>query len=367
MVGVDRLSRLARRITRDRPLEDWLGRVAVVVASRNGEATIGHTVASVAGQASVFVVSDGSTDRTAEVAREAGAAVIELEENVGKPRAIYELVNRLGLTKHYEAIAIVDDDTILARDFLPRAMAAMDEGVAIVVGRTITHWDESKRWNVWVGSRAYAYWRYQATLRRGQSALKVMNCISGSNSVYRSSVVDAVVVERTPYAVDDTWWTLETVRRGLGRIVYAPEARAWIHDPVSLRDWYRQNVRWNWGMFQGIRGHRVGRRLTRFDFFYALVMLDWLVYITAAPAALLLMWAFDVLDPVKFGAMYLLGVLVWVSLAAAATRKWRMIPMTPAFLVIDWIYRATYVHALVKTIRQPLIETCRWDSPARYT
>jgi biofilm PGA synthesis N-glycosyltransferase PgaC len=360
------VARFRRRLTGGEP-NDWQGRVAILIATRNGENTIEATIASAIRQADVYVVSDGSTDDTAEVARICGAHVLELAENVGKPAALYWANYTFLLSKRYEAIAILDDDTVVAPDFIDKAINAMRPGVAIVVGRTITLWDRSKRWNVWVGSRAYAYWRYQTGLRRGQSALNAMNCISGSNSVYRSSVIDAVIVEKTPYAVDDTWWTLETIRRGLGRIVYAHQARAWICDPVSMRDWYRQNVRWNWGMFQGIWGHHVGRRRTRFDFLYGLVILDWVAYVTAAPGALVLMWWFDVLDPVRFFGAYLAAVLVWVTLAAAATGKWRMIPMAPAFVVIDWIYRATFVHAFIKTVRQPKIEVCRWESPARYS
>lgn len=343
----------------------WRGRAAVIVATRNGARTIDATVRSAAGQAHVYVVSDGSTDDTATVARAAGAAVLELAQNVGKPAALHRAIDTFGLTRRYDVIAILDDDTIIAPDFVGKAMRAMKPGVAIVVGKTMTRWHPEKRWNIWLGSRTYAHWRYQASLRRGQSALRAMNCISGSNSIFRSDVLDQVLLERTPYAVDDTWWTLETMRRRLGHIVYAPAARAWLCDPITLRDWYRQNVRWNWGMFQGIWGHRIGRRAGRFDFYYGIVIIDWFLYVAGLPLAFaLIAWA--VFDPLRFLLAYLLGVLCWVTIAAAATRKWRMIPMTPAFVVIDCIYRATFVHALVKTVRTPRVEACRWESPARY-
>jgi len=61
--------------------------VAVLIASKDGAATIGETVASVRSQpgVDVYVVSDGSSDDTVEQARRAGAEVLELVENVGKP------------------------------------------------------------------------------------------------------------------------------------------------------------------------------------------------------------------------------------------------------------------------------------------
>ena len=60
--------------------------LACVVATLNGATTIAATVAACARQADTYVVSDGSTDGTADVARAAGATVaLELDSNVGKP------------------------------------------------------------------------------------------------------------------------------------------------------------------------------------------------------------------------------------------------------------------------------------------
>lgn len=341
-------------------------RVGVLVATKDGAGSIAATVESVSEQADVYVVSDGSTDDTVAVAREAGAYVLELEENVGKPTAILTAIKRLRLTELYDAIVILDDDTIVAPDFVARCMDALRPDVAIVVGKTMTRWDHARRWNVWLGCRAYSYWRYQATIRRGQSALNALNCISGSNSLYRSSVLDEVLVEKTPYIVDDTYWTLETHRRRLGRIVYAPEAHAWICDPVGFGAWYKQNVRWLWGTLQGVWGHRVGTRRTVFDACYVLLILDWVLYVGFAPT---LVATALLSDAVSLGTMALLygaGVVTWVAAGAIATKRWRLVLMAPAIVAIDWIYRITFVHAFIKTLRQPQVQVCRWESPARY-
>jgi poly-beta-1,6-N-acetyl-D-glucosamine synthase len=338
----------------------------VLIASKDGERTIAETVRSAVDQADVYVVSDGSTDGTARVAAAAGAHVLELPTNVGKPAALYRAIKTLRLTSRYDALAILDDDTVIAPDFVAEAVGALAQGVAIVVGRTITRWPHARRWNVWVGSRAYAYWRYQVTIRRAQSALNALNCISGSNSVYRSTLLDQVLVEATPYIVDDTYWTLETHRRRLGRIVYAPAARAYIQDPTSFRAWYRQNLRWLWGTFQGIRGHRCGRQRSWFDAAYVLLMLDWLVYVLGGGVAIALAAAGLLWSPLWFLIGMPAGYFAWTIPAALCTRKWRLVVMTPFFIVVDWLYRVIFVHALVKTIRQPVVETCRWESPARY-
>lgn len=376
-------------------------RVAVLVASKDGAATIGRTVASAVTQADVYVVSDGSTDDTALTAQAAGATVLDLDINVGKPAAIYRAVNTFELLDRYVAVLIIDDDTTVAPDFVRQSLRRMVVNrralvpetpytgherrlaerrthpftpdterratpAGIVVGRTITDWDHRHRWNMWVGSRAYAYWRYQATIRRGQDRVNALNCISGSNSMYLSPLLREVLVEQTPYIVDDTYWLLETQRRGLGRVVYAPKAHAWIQDPTNLRDWYKQNLRWLWGTFQGVAGHRVGRRRSWFDFWYVTLIVDWAMYVLLWPVLLALLLVNDWVEPGTVGVSVLAGYGLWTAAAACALRKWRLVALTPAIVAIDVLYRAIFIHALVKTVRHPTVTSCRWDSPTRY-
>lgn len=340
--------------------------VAVLIASRNGASSVAETINSARGQADVYVVSDGSSDATADVARKAGARVLELDENVGKPAALYRAIQAFALTRRYDVVAILDDDTVVDPHFIPEAREALKPGVAVVVGRTITRWSSDRRWNVWLGCRAYSYWRYQITIRRAQSALNVMSCISGSNSVFRASVLEQVLVEETPYIVDDTFWTLEIQRRRLGRIVYAPRAHAHIQDPTSLRAWYKQNLRWLWGTFQGVWGHRCGRKVSRFDAAYVLLMVDWILYVLGGPTTIALTSAGVLWDPLWFFIGVPLGYFIWTIPAAVCLKKWRLIPMTPFFIVIDWIYRIVFVHAFLRTLRRPRVEDCRWESPVRY-
>ena len=131
----------------------------------------------------MFVVSDGSTDATANVARTAGAEVLELDENVGKPAAIARAFAHFDIESRFETAAVIDDDTRIEPGFIRHALRSMRAGVAIVVGKTVSDWTHQVRWNPWVAARAFSYWKYQLFIRRGQSALNVMTCISGSNSL----------------------------------------------------------------------------------------------------------------------------------------------------------------------------------------
>ena len=338
--------------------------VAILIASKDGRHTIASAVrAALATRVPVYVVSDGSTDDTAAVAEHAGARVLALPGNVGKPAALRAGYQHFELGRRYRAVAILDDDVQVERDFLERAVAELGPHTAIVVGHNVTWWPYEKRWNPWLAKRAYAYWTYQATVRRVQSAGNVMNCISGSNSLYRVELLDRVLPDTPPYIVDDTYWLLETHRRGLGRVVYAPRARALLQDPTTLGDWYRQNLRWMWGTYQGIIGHRVGRTASRFDAAYLLLMAHWLYYLASGPLTVALL-ATGIGGPLALLPLAA-GYLAWVALAAWRLRSPRLVLFTPFIVAADLVYRVVMVHALVKAIRQPVVDRCVWTSPAR--
>lgn len=344
-----------------------VNKVAFLIASKDGEKTIARTVrAAIANNEDVFVVSDGSSDHTAQEARAAGAQVLALQKNIGKPSALHRAYQHFKLSKRYDAIAILDDDVTIDADFMEHAKKIMRHDVAISVGRNITEWPDESRWNMWLAARAYSYWCYQITLRRLQSAYNVMNCISGSNSLYRTEVLDQVLTGQTPYIVDDTFWTLEAHRLKLGKIVYAPKAQAWIQDPTTFHDWYKQNLRWMWGTFQGILGHRIGTEFNRFHMAYVVLISEWIMYVASGPIAVWLIWRAGLHNLPLELALLVSGYGVWVVAAAVALKRPRLVLFVPVIVVIDFVFRVLMVHALVKAFRQKTVESCVWSSPKRF-
>ena len=342
-------------------------RVAILIASKNGEKTIAATVrAALANNCDVFVVSDGSTDNTVSQAWKAGAIVKSLKNNIGKPAALYSGYKYFKLGEKYDAIAILDDDVIIQKDFINQAKKTMDRGCAIAVGKNLTDWPKSRFWNAWLASRAYSYWAYQITLRTIQSSYNIMTCISGSNSLYRIEVLDQVLTGDTPYIVDDTYWTLETHRLKLGTIKYSPKAKAVLQDPTNFRDWYKQNLRWMWGTFQGIIGHRIGTKPNKFHLSYAALMLDWIIYIFSAPLTLLIIWQAGLHNLPMELLLLCIGYSIWISIAAFAMKLPRLLLFIPAIVVIDFLFRWVMLHGLVKAIRQKTVENCVWESPERF-
>ncbi len=354
------------RLNKKYPFKN-VGKVAILIASKNGEKTIAAAVkAAKATRYPVYVVSDGSTDSTGLVAKNAGAQVLKLRKNIGKPAALHRAYKHFKLGSKYTAITILDDDVIIEKDFILQAKRTMDRDCAISVGKNLTEWPNDRRWNIWLAGRTYSYWAYQIMLRNIQSTYNVMNCISGSNSLYRTEVLDKVLHSRTPYIVDDTFWTLETHRLKLGTIKYSAKARAWLQDPTTFRDWYKQNLRWMWGTYQGIIGHQIGTRLDKFHMSYIALMADWFIYILSGPLTLFVIWQAG-LDNLLLELLLLTsGYLAWVTLAAISLKRPRLILFVPAIVVIDFIFRWIMIHGLIKAIKQKTVQNCVWESPKRF-
>ena len=112
-------------------------RVLVVIPSRDVAATIAGVVAGIREAepgADILVVNDGSTDATTEVARDAGAVVIEHDRNRGKGAAL-RTGFRYAVENRFDAVVTMDGDGQHDPNDIPRFVEALGrEGVDIVVG-----------------------------------------------------------------------------------------------------------------------------------------------------------------------------------------------------------------------------------------
>ena len=107
--------------------------VAVVIPAYNEESTIAGVVESVRGLASeVIVSSDGSTDRTVDVARDAGAIVVAEQVNSGPERAT-ELGFVEALKHEIDILVTFDADGEHLPVYIPEMVKLIQEGRADVV------------------------------------------------------------------------------------------------------------------------------------------------------------------------------------------------------------------------------------------
>lgn len=240
-------------------------RYAVVIAARNEERVLPLLLASIKGQTypgaliDIYVVADNCTDRTAAVAREAGAHVFERhnKQKVGKGYALAFLFDRIresvGLTA-YDAYLFFDADNVLREDFIEQINKAYGAGY-----RVITSYRNSKNYGKnWI-SAGYALWflRESRHLQNPRAILGCSAAISGTGFLVDSGIIERNGGWKHFLLTEDIEFTADCILHG-DRIGYCHAAELFDEQPETFRQSWRQRKRWAKGMFQVIRHYGRG-------------------------------------------------------------------------------------------------------------
>ncbi|OUZ12685.1 hypothetical protein BHE97_00230 [Aeromicrobium sp. PE09-221] len=363
------------------------GRVGVLIAAHNEEKVIADTIVAVmrlvpAGQ--VFVASDASTDRTAEIVRARGANVVELTESHGKAGALVAGLRHFGLTRRFAVIMILDADTVPSEDYLYSGLPLFDDpAVAAVAGRASTRWPAGAGWmaRVLLAHRERLYVLFQTLLKYGQAArgLDAVAIVPGFASMYRADVLETVDIAAPGLAIEDYNMTFEIHAKALGRIAFQPwSARAYTQDPATLADYVRQVGRWNLGFWQTLRRHRPRVRVfwASVTVFAAEVALSSVLVLALAVATIVAALGRLVrVDewsplPVPGGDMLVAAVigvivvdLVATVYVALLTRRFAIIAFAPAYTALRVLDAALCLRALVHALTRR--SSGVWRSPER--
>jgi hypothetical protein len=112
-------------------------RLAVVIPAYNEEASLGATLAELASampEAEVIVINDGSSDRTGDVARAAGATVLDLACNLGVGGAV-QAGFQYALAEGHAVVARIDADGQHPPAELPKLLETVDrDGADLAIG-----------------------------------------------------------------------------------------------------------------------------------------------------------------------------------------------------------------------------------------
>ncbi len=226
-------------------------RLAVLVPAHNEENVIASSVRSIlasrypGNKFDVYVIADNCTDRTAELARAAGALVLERENKTlrGKQHALKWAFEQINLDE-YDAVVILDADNHVDPGFL----AVLDHYLA-AGHRVIQGYVETKNpGDSWVTANyAYMFW-YLCRLQMARTHLGLSAWLAGTGLCISTDVLRRVGWNVTTL-VDDVEYTCQLLLAG-ERVAFAPGAVVYDQKPVGLRDSMKQRLRWVRGQTQ---------------------------------------------------------------------------------------------------------------------
>jgi biofilm PGA synthesis N-glycosyltransferase PgaC len=222
--------------------------ISVILAGKNEERNIERRldefcdhIRRLGVQGEVIFVSDGSTDRTAELAKAFEPTglvrVIELAESVGKSAAVTVGCHE---AKH-EILIFADCRQHWAEDAVERLLENFaDSEVGAVSGDLVL--ESAPGVMAGVG----LYWKLEKWLRKKESAISSQVGVTGSIAACRREWFTPIPQGTL---LDDVYWPLCVAMRGK-RVVHDARALAYDRLPENPRDEFRRKVRTLAGNFQ---------------------------------------------------------------------------------------------------------------------
>ena len=230
-------------------------RFAVLVPARNEEGVVGHLVRSLMNQEyprelyDVFVIPNGCTDDTAQVAMREGAKILECTvPTKSKGDVLRFAFGRMSEEGGYDGYCILDADNLAAPGFLRAANDMLCAGWQITQGFR----DSKNPSDSWVaGDTSVFFWFMNRFYNRARNALGMSAALNGTGIVMTSELVEKLGWNVRSLTEDLEFSGLCAVN-GV-KIGFMEAGVVYDEQPVRLIDSIVQRRRWTAGSIQCLR------------------------------------------------------------------------------------------------------------------
>jgi len=225
---------------------------AIVVAAHNEETVIGPLLENLQlldypkKLFDVFVVADNCTDKTALIARNAGAIVHRRfnTEKRGKGYALEWMFHRLfKMERQYDAIAIFDADNLVKENFLFEMNSKLCQGHKIIQ----CYLDSKNPFDTWVTNTfSIAFWVTNRLLQLARyNTGRLSNLLAGTGMCISTDVLKEFGWGATSLT-EDLEFSMKALSHGI-KTTWAHDAVVYDEKPLTfMQSWY-QRKRWAQG------------------------------------------------------------------------------------------------------------------------
>ena len=249
---------------------------AVLISARNEEKVISNLINTILKQdypkklIRIFVVADNCTDKTAEVARVAGATVFERFNSVqiGKGYALDFLLKKIAEKypwEKFDGYFVLDADNLLSPNYITEMNKTFSDGYEV-----ITSYRNSKNYgDNWI-SAGYALWflRESKYLNQSRMLLGTSCAVSGTGFLFSDKVLKRYGGWKFFLLTEDIEFSVNNILNNI-KIGYCKNAVLYDEQPVKFKQSWNQRMRWSKGFLQVISkyGPRLVKKgITELDF-----------------------------------------------------------------------------------------------------
>lgn len=228
---------------------------AVLIASRNEEAVIGHLVKSLLNQNypkdlyDVYVIPNNCTDETEKVAKEAGAKIIKCTvPTKSKGEVLKFTFEKLSKNKDIDAYIIFDADNVVHPEFLSKMNDALCEGYKVAQGFR----DSKNPGDNWIsGSYSIFYWIQNFFFSKARMQIGGSASINGTGFMIKKEIIDEYGFD-TYTLTEDVEFTAQCALRGI-KVGFVEDAITYDEQPTEFKASWKQRKRWSMGNIQCFR------------------------------------------------------------------------------------------------------------------
>lgn len=225
-----------------------------VVPAHNEETVIKNLIESLNEQDypknlyDIYVIADNCTDKTAEIAKEAGAKVLKRfdEKNKTKGHALnWFIKQKIEENADYDAVCIFDADNIVDKNFLKNMNKKLCQGEEIVQGyRDIKNPTDS-----WISSGyAIFYWMMHRFYHLARYNLGLSPLLNGTGFMVKFDLLKPDGWN-TVTLTEDIEYSLINIAKGR-KLGWAVDAIVYDEQPTTFKASWSQRSRWTVGHLQ---------------------------------------------------------------------------------------------------------------------
>ncbi len=225
-----------------------------IVPAHNEEAVIKNLVESLKAQNypkelyDIYVIADNCTDKTAEIAKDAGAIVLKRFDEAHKTKGYalnWFLKQKIDEKADYDAFCVFDADNIVDKNFIKNMNKKLCQGEEIVQGyRDIKNPTDS-----WItAGYAIFYWMMNRFYHLARYNLGLSPLINGTGFMVKFDVVKPDGW-KTITLTEDIEFSLINIAKGR-KLGWATDAIVYDEQPVHFMQSWSQRSRWTVGHLQ---------------------------------------------------------------------------------------------------------------------